>query len=92
MSEEEFNDRAIKYINGDSGYDFKFHKDEYNHFVHACLIPWEDLPELDAKQNAVFEKKGENRKVNYRENDRKNVEMIKSIVERRENNENALLK
>ena len=91
MGEEEFNDRAIKYINGDSGYDFKFHKDEYNHFVHACLIPWEDLPELDAKQNAVFEKKGENRKVNYRENDRKNVEMIKSIVERRENNENALL-
>lgn len=91
MSEEEFNDRATKYINEENGYDFKFHKDEYNHLVHACLISWEDLPELDAKQNAVFRRRGYDKRVNYRNSDRSNVEVIKSIVERTEKNEIMLL-
>ena len=35
---------------------------------HACLIPWEQLPELSEKENAVTGKH-----INYQQSDRDNV-------------------
>ena len=49
--------------------------------THACLIPWDRLSELDRKQNAAFERRGETRRVDYKKNDRNNVELIKDMIQ-----------
>ena len=81
MSEEEFDERAQKYLTDVPGFNHRFHKDEEDAFTHACLIPWDELPVLDKKQNSVFEKKSAGRRVDYQKADRNNVEIIKQIVE-----------
>ena len=47
---------------------------------HACLIPWDDLDALSARENAVA---GGN--VNYKEADRKNVRAVPQLLKSLEN-------
>lgn len=47
---------------------------------HACLIPWDDLDTLSARENAVT---GGN--VNYKEADRKNVRAVPQLLKSLEN-------
>ena len=44
--------------------------------IHACLIPWEDLDDLSARENAVT---GKN--VDYKEMDRNNVRSIPGVLQ-----------
>lgn len=81
MSDEEFDERADKYLKDVEGFNHRFHKDEQDSFAHACLIPWDELPVLDKKQNSIFEKKKADRKVEYQKDDRNNVEIIKKLLE-----------
>lgn len=81
MSEEMFMERSNNYIRGVKGIDHRFQKDELKSLTHACLIPWDRLSELDRKQNAAFERRGETRRVDYKKNDRNNVELIKDMIQ-----------
>jgi hypothetical protein len=79
MTDEEFDLRAKQFISGQNGVDHKFHinRDE---FTHACLIPWDELPELDKKQNAIYIEKGLDRKVDYQKSDTHNVEIMRKLL------------
>ena len=48
---------------------------DLNQRIHACLIPWEELDELSARENAVT---GKN--TDYKEADRKNVRAIPGVL------------
>lgn len=43
--------------------------------THACLIPWEDLDELSARENAITGKR-----IDYKEMDRSNVRAIPDVL------------
>ena len=44
--------------------------------IHACLIPWEELDELSARENAITEKN-----IDYKEMDRNNVRAIPAVLQ-----------
>ena len=48
---------------------------DLNQRIHACLIPWEDLDDLSARENAVT---GKN--LDYKEMDRNNVRAIPNVL------------
>ena len=43
--------------------------------LHCCMIPWEELEELSARENAVT-----GRQVDYQEMDRENVRAVKEVL------------
>lgn len=81
MTKDEFLNRSSEFLKGENS-DIKFHKSEKD-YLHACLIPWEDLLDLDRKQNLVYEQRKIDKRVNYQESDYKNVEIIREIIEQK---------
>ena len=77
MRREEFEERAAifrrEHDETGSG-KIRISKD-LNQRIHACLIPWEELDELSARENAVT---GKN--TDYKEADRKNVRAIPGVL------------
>lgn len=78
MSDEEFAHRAAQYTrqleeNGKAT--IRITKNMVGR-SHACLIPWEELPKLDKKEEAVT-----GRKVNYQNMDTQNVLMIPKLYQ-----------
>jgi hypothetical protein len=49
---------------------------DLDHRLHACLIPWDDLDELSASENAITGKS-----IDYKEMDRDNVRMIPAMLQ-----------
>lgn len=78
MRDEEFDHRAAEYTrqlaeNGKAT--IRITKNMVGR-SHACLIPWEELPKLDKKEEAVT-----GRKVNYQNMDTQNVLMIPKLYQ-----------
>lgn len=77
MPDEVFEERAAQYAFEKERYGagkIRIGKDTASR-LHACLIPWEDLDVLSARENAVTGKS-----VDYKEMDRDNVRMIPEML------------
>lgn len=77
MSEEEWQKRAERFLSekAASGHSsLRIGKDTAGK-KHACLIPWDKLPELDKKEEAVTGKKA-----NYQQMDMDNVQLIPQLL------------
>ena len=77
MSEEEWNERAALYLRekaekGTS--DIRIGKNRIGR-THACLIPWEKLPELDEREMAVTGVDPD-----YQERDRHTIQLIPKLI------------
>lgn len=84
MSREEFDARAGIYrteVAKTGSSRVRIGKD-LNQRIHACLIPWEDLDDLSARENAVT---GKN--LDYKEMDRNNVRAIPNVLRAMEKEE-----
>ena len=78
MRDEEFDHRAAEYTRqlAENGkVTIRITKNMVGR-SHACLIPWEELPKLDKKEEAVT-----GRKVNYQNMDTQNVLMIPKLYQ-----------
>ena len=77
MSQEEFNHRAEVYRQelAETGAGKIHISKDLNQRIHACLIPWDQLDELSARENAIT---GKN--TDYKEMDRNNVRAIPSVL------------
>lgn len=82
MPEEVFAERALQYAFEKERYGagkIRIGKDTASR-LHACLIPWEELDALSARENAVTGKS-----VDYKEMDRDNVRMIPEMLKGEQN-------
>lgn len=78
MSDEEFDKRAAEYtrqLEETGKATIRITKNMVGR-SHACLIPWEELPKLDKKEEAIT-----GRKVNYQNMDTQNVLMIPKLYQ-----------
>lgn len=77
MTEEEFDQRAAIFreeVARHGSSKFRISKNMISR-THACLIPWEELDDLSAKENAIT---GKN--VNYKDNDIRNIQIIRHAL------------
>lgn len=83
MSQEEFNHRAEVYRRelAETGMGKIRISKDLNQRIHACLIPWNELDELSARENAIT---GKN--TDYKEMDRNNVRAIPDVLRAMEKN------
>lgn len=83
MSQEEFNQRAEVYRRelAETGMGKIRISKDLNQRIHACLIPWNELDELSARENAIT---GNN--TDYQELDRNNVRAIPDVLRAMEKN------
>ena len=82
MPEEVYAERASQYAFEKERYGtgkIRIGKDTASR-LHACLIPWEDLDALSARENAITGKS-----VDYKEMDRDNVRMIPEMLKGEQN-------
>lgn len=78
MTAEEFDQRAAIFreeVASHGSSKFRISKNMTGR-THACLIPWEDLDDLSAKENAIT---GKN--VNYKDNDIRNIQIIRHALQ-----------
>ena len=73
MSDEEFNERAARYLAGES---VRIAKNSAS-MTHACLISWDELDTLSQKENAVTGKQ-----LDYKALDRNNVLAIPDMLKK----------
>lgn len=77
MTEQEFNERSAEYHSEkskDPNTKYRITKD-MDKRIHACMIPWEELDDYSAKENAVT-----GGSQDYAENDRKNVRDLNKVL------------
>ncbi len=74
MPEELFAERAARFKNGGLKKGEKPGKDTERKY-HACLVSWEELKELDEKEEQLA-----GRKTDYQQMDRENIEMIPTLL------------
>ena len=77
MSQEEFHHRAEVYRReaADTGVGKIRISKDLNQRIHACLVPWDQLDALSARENAIT---GKN--TDYKEMDRNNVRAIPNVL------------
>ena len=77
MSQEEFHHRAEVYRReaADTGVGRIRISKDLNQRIHACLVPWDQLDALSARENAIT---GKN--TDYKEMDRNNVRAIPNVL------------
>ena len=71
MSDAQFIQRAERKRNGE---DLRVNKDECTR-THACMVPWEELPALDKKEEELT-----GIRKNYQEMDKDNIRMIPEML------------
>ena len=71
MSDAQFIQRAERKRSGE---DLRVNKDECTR-THACMVPWEELPALDKKEEELT-----GIRKNYQEMDKDNIRMIPEML------------